>query len=140
MARTLWTSKSLAQSVFGGRGSNSYKRKIEFIPISQAWKLRPREPESYCQSRVTVRGRPCGGVVKFKLHFGGPEFCRFGFRAWTQHRSSGHAEAVSHMPQLEGPTTKNTQLCTGGLWGEEEEKKKIKTKSHNDLFLRHVSP
>ena len=22
------------------------------------------------------------------------------------------------MPQLEGPTTKNAQLCTGGLWGE----------------------
>ena len=21
------------------------------------------------------------------------------------------------MPQLKGPTTKNTQLCTGGLWG-----------------------
>ena len=30
----------------------------------------------------------------------------------------GHAEAASHMPQLEGPTTKNTQLRTGGLWGE----------------------
>ena len=28
------------------------------------------------------------------------------------------------MPQLEGPTTKNTQLCTGGLWEEKEEKKK----------------
>ena len=23
------------------------------------------------------------------------------------------------MPQLEGPTTENIQLCTGGLWGEE---------------------
>ena len=29
------------------------------------------------------------------------------------------------MPQLEGPTTKNTQLCTGELWGE---KGKIKNK------------
>ena len=28
------------------------------------------------------------------------------------------------MPQLEGSTTKNTQLCTGGLWGEKEEEKK----------------
>ena len=28
------------------------------------------------------------------------------------------SEAASHTPQLEGPTTKNTQLCTGGLWGE----------------------
>ena len=36
---------------------------------------------------------------------------------------SHHAEAASHMPQLEGPTIGNTQLCTGGLWGE---KRKIK--------------
>ena len=28
------------------------------------------------------------------------------------------------MPQLEGPTTENTQLCTGGFW---EEKGKIKS-------------
>ena len=42
----------------------------------------------------------------------------------TWHSSSSHAEAVSHIPQLEGPTTKNTQLCTGGLWGAEEEEKK----------------
>ena len=28
------------------------------------------------------------------------------------------------MPQLEGPTTKNMQLCTGGIWGEKAEKKK----------------
>ena len=30
------------------------------------------------------------------------------------------------MPQLEGPTTKNIQLCTGGLWGEKKEKNKNK--------------
>ena len=30
-----------------------------------------------------------------------------------------------HMPQLEGPTTKNTKLRTGGLWGA---KGKIKNK------------
>ena len=28
------------------------------------------------------------------------------------------------MPQLEGPTTKNTQLCTGRLWGEKGKNKK----------------
>ena len=28
------------------------------------------------------------------------------------------------MPQLEGPTTKNTQLCAGGIWGEEEKRKR----------------
>ena len=40
----------------------------------------------------------------------------------TAHQS--HAEAASHMPQLEGPSTKNIQLCTGGLWGEKGKKKK----------------
>ena len=30
-------------------------------------------------------------------------------------RRHGTAEAASHMPQLEVPTTKNIQLCTGGL-------------------------
>ena len=51
------------------------------------------------------------------------------FRSWAQtwNRSSSHAEAASHMPQLEGPTTKkNMQVCTGGLWGE-----KVKIKKKN---------
>ena len=30
-------------------------------------------------------------------------------------RSLSHAEAASHTLQLEGPTTKNIQLCTGGF-------------------------
>ena len=47
-----------------------------------------------------------------------PGFHGFGSWAGTWHRSLGHAEAASHMPQLEGPTTKNVQLCAGGLWGE----------------------
>ena len=34
------------------------------------------------------------------------------------------------MPQLEEPTTKNTQLCTGGLWGEKGKNKK------EELILR----
>ena len=50
----------------------------------------------------------------------GPGFCRFGSWAQTQHRSPSHAEAASHIPQLEGPTTKNMQLCTGGLWEKKE--------------------
>ncbi|MBF9672460.1 hypothetical protein IAI19_11475, partial [Streptococcus pseudopneumoniae] len=32
------------------------------------------------------------------------------------------------MPQLEGPTTKNIQLCTGGLWGEKGKNKIFKRK------------
>src|SRR3712207_7030011 len=46
----------------------------------------------------------------------------------TLFRSSDHAEAASHMPQLEEPTTKNTQLCTGGLWGEKGKNKILKKK------------
>ena len=43
--------------------------------------------------------------------------------------ASGHAEAASHMPQLEGPTTKNIQICTRGLWGKKrEEIKSLKKK------------
>ena len=30
------------------------------------------------------------------------------------------------MPQLEGPTAENTQLCTGGLWGEKGKIKSLK--------------
>ena len=53
-----------------------------------------------------------------------------GFESWarTWHCSSDHAEAASHMPQLEEPTTKNTQLCTGGLWGEKGKNKIFKKK------------
>ena len=29
------------------------------------------------------------------------------------------------MLQLEGPTTKNAQLCTGGLWEKKEKKKEF---------------
>ena len=32
------------------------------------------------------------------------------------------------MPQLEGPTTKNIQVCTGGLWGEKGKIKSLKKK------------
>ena len=41
----------------------------------------------------------------------------------TAHQNQ--AEAASHIPQLEGPTTKNIQLCTGGFG----EKKGNKIKS-----------
>ena len=45
----------------------------------------------------------------------GPVFCWFESWARTWQCSSSHAEAASHMPQLEGPTMKNIQLCTWGL-------------------------
>ena len=66
---------------------------------------------------------PRGRVVKFaRSAAGDPVFP--GFKSWAQtwYCSSNHAEAASHMPQLERPTTKNIQLCTGGLWGEKGKK------------------
>src|SRR3712207_9497103 len=70
-------------------------------------------------------------VVKFtRSAAGGPVFCWFESWVRTWHCSSNHAEAASHMPQLEGPTTKNIQLCTGGLWGEKgKDKKNLKKKN-----------
>ena len=71
-------------------------------------------------------GWPQGGVVKFsRSTCASPRFRWFGSWVQTRHRSSSHAEATSHMPQLEGPATTNTQLCAVGLWGEKG-KKKIK--------------
>ena len=86
------------------------------------------------------RGQPHGRVVKFELRFGGPGFRQFRSWAWTWHRSSSHAEAASHMPQLEGPTTENIQLCPGGVWREKGKKKSsfsLSIKSHTlrQLFL-----
>ena len=54
---------------------------------------------------------------------GGPGF-RW-FRSWvgTWHHSSGHAEAASHVPQLEGPTTKIDNYVLGGF-GEKKQKEK----------------
>ena len=69
------------------------------------------------------RGWPRGRVVKFvRSAAGGPVFHCFESWARTWHCSSNHTEAASHMPQLEGPTTKNIQLCTGELWGEKGKK------------------
>ena len=49
------------------------------------------------------------------------------FESWAQtwHHSSSHAEAGSHIAQLEGPTAKNIQLCTGGFGEKKRKKDKI---------------
>ena len=49
-----------------------------------------------------------------------------GFGSWarTWHRSSGHVEAASHIPQLEGPATKIYNCVRGAVWGDKAEKKK----------------
>ena len=67
---------------------------------------------------------------------GGPGF--HWFKSWVQtwHHSLSHAEAASHMPQLEGPTTKNIQLYTGGLWGEKG-KKNLKIKINKNIIIQY---
>ena len=57
------------------------------------------------------------------LRFGNPGFHQFRSWAQTRHRSSGHAEAASHMPQLEGPTTEIYNYVLGGF-GEKKQKEK----------------
>ena len=69
------------------------------------------------------------------LHWGSPVFPRFESWVRTWHHSSSHAEVASHMPQLEGPTTKNIQLCTGGSWEKKEKKiKSLKKKKRKTLW------
>ena len=76
------------------------------------------------QKEYLFRGQPRGRVVKFACSAAGsPAFRRFESWVQTWHCSSSHAEAASHMPQLEGPTTKSIQLCTWGLWGEKGKNK-----------------
>ena len=58
------------------------------------------------------------------LHFGGTGFRWFGSWVWTWHCSLGHGEAVSHMQQLEGPTTKIYNYVLGGFGEKKQEKKK----------------
>ena len=73
--------------------------------------------------RLISWGWPRSRVVKVaRSAAGGPVFRWFKSWAQTWDCSSNHAEAASHMPQLEGITTKNIQLCTGGLWGEKRKK------------------
>ena len=62
----------------------------------------------------------CYGCV---LSFGGLRFGWVGSWAWSGHCSSSHAEAVSHVAQLEGPTTR---IYNYVLRGFVENKKKRK--------------
>ena len=56
------------------------------------------------------QGRPHGRVVKLARSASAAQ----GFPGWIL----GVDMAPLIKPQLEGPTTKNIQLCTGGLGGE----------------------
>ncbi len=67
-------------------------------------------------------------MVKFaRAAAGGPVFRWFESWARTWHCSSDHAEAASHMPQLEGPTIRIYNSVMGGF-GEKMKKKKKKKK------------
>ena len=72
------------------------------------------------------RVRPHGRVVKFAPSTSAAQ----GFtgsdpgRAW--HCSLGHVEAASHIPQLEGPTTKTYNYALGRFGEKKSEKKKKK--------------
>ena len=72
------------------------------------------------------------GYVRALL-FGGPGFHRFGYWAPTWHCSSGHAALASHVPQLEGPTTKIYNYVPGGFGEKKKENKKKKKKIDNRL-------
>ena len=78
----------------------------------------------FCTKTGAVGPTPWPSGWVCTLCFGGAGFLRFGSCAQTWYHSSSHAEAASCMPQLEGPTTENTQLCSRGIW---EKKGKIKS-------------
>ena len=71
------------------------------------------------------------------LHYGGPGFLWFGSWTRTWHRSSGHAEVASHMPQLGGATTKiYTTMYWGGLGRKSRKKKKEKNEDWQQVLAQ----
>ena len=50
----------------------------------------------------------------------------FGSWAQTTHHSSGHAEAASHMEELEGPTARIYNYVLG-LWGGKKKRERLAT-------------
>ena len=85
------------------------------------------EHSSNSKRDLHIKKTTLGGLVPWPvgqvrpLCFSGPGFLWLGSWAQTWHRSSGHAEAASHIAQPEGPTARINN-CTGGLRGEEEKK------------------
>ena len=79
--------------------------------------------ELYFLKILLIGGWPGGGVVKFGAPLLGP---RVGILARTWHHSLGHVEVASHVPQLEGLTSKIYNYVLG-RFGEKKKagKKKI---------------
>ena len=68
---------------------------------------------------------PSGEV--FTLCFGGPGFLRFASWVRKWHCSSSHAEAVSHIVQPEGHTTRIYNYVLGGFGEKKKKKKRLAT-------------
>ena len=74
--------------------------------------------------RFVIRGRPHGQVVKFACSASAAQgFAGSDSWARTWHHWMGHAEAASHMAQLEGPAARMHNYVLGGF-GEKKKKKK----------------
>ena len=69
-------------------------------------------------------GRPVAEWLSSHAPLWRHEFRQFVSRAWTWHHSSGHVETASHMPQLEGPTTKIYNYVLGGSGGKKQKRTK----------------
>ena len=60
-----------------------------------------------------------------------------GFGSWAQtwHHLSGHVEAASHIPQLEGPAAKIYNCVQGGFGETKQKKKKKKERKYQFIQL-----
>ena len=97
---------------------------MQVFAIKELFKICDHDITIFCRIILLGAG-PLAEWLSSRALFWRPRVLLFGSCAQRGHCSSGHAEVVSPMPQL-GPTTKNTQLCTGELWGEKGKIKSLK--------------
>ena len=122
------------QSVVESLGSRKPGLVLSSLPhtvsLQAAWGLDEVMQQKYFKK--VFRGRPRGRVVKVTHSFWQPRFCRFGSWAWTWHRSSGQAEAASHMPHPEALTTRIYNYVLEGF-GEKKKKERRKKRLATDV-------
>ena len=75
-------------------------------------------------------------VIKMK-YLGAGAVAKWLSWSWarTWHRSSGHAEVASHMPQPEALTTRIYNYVPGGLWEEEEEEEEKEVSIYSGGYI-----
>ena len=66
-------------------------------------------------------------MVKFAHSPSAVQGFRFRARAWAWHRSSGHAEVVSHIAQTEALTTRIYNYVLRGFGKKKKKKKRLAT-------------